>query len=72
MARDTNKCHFKQDHEFVNTGVTNDLKRREAEQWWNFGEDGHIVQVGRATTMDAALEWEREQAAKGRSTRRRS
>jgi len=72
VARDTYKYHFKQGHRFVHTGITNDLERREAEHKRNFGEDGHIVQVGRATTRDAALEWEREQAARGRSTRRRS
>ncbi len=72
MARNTYKYHFKQGRRFVHTGVTNDLKRRETEHKHEYGEDGHIVQVGRATTMDAALAWEREQAAKGRSTRRRS
>ena len=67
----TYKYHFKRGHRIVHTGITNDLERREAEHKRNFGEDGHILKVGRATTMDAALAWEREQAAKGRPTRRR-
>ena len=72
MARDTYKYHFKQGHRIVHTGITNDLDRREAEHKQNFGGNGHILKVGRATTRDAALEWEREQAARGRPTRRRS
>ena len=72
MARDTYKYHFKQGHRIVHTGITNDLERRETEHKQNFGEGGHILKVGRATTRDAALEWEREQAARGRPTRRRS
>ncbi|MCY3830208.1 MAG: hypothetical protein F4Y62_12585 [Rhodospirillaceae bacterium] len=72
MARDTYKYHFKQGHRIVHTGITNDLERREAEHKQNFGRNGHILKVGRATTRDAALEWEREQAARGRPTRRRS
>ena len=71
MARDTYKYHFKCGHRIVHTGITNDLERREAEHKKDFGENGHIMRIGRATTRDAALEWEREQAAKGRPTRRR-
>ncbi len=71
MARDTYKYHFKQGHRIVHTGITNDLERRETEHKKDFGDDGHIVKVGYATTKAAALEWEREQAAKGRPTRRR-
>ena len=71
MARDTYKYHFKQGRRIVHTGITNDLERREAEHKRNFGEDGHIFKVGRATTKDAALQWEREQATRGRPTRRR-
>ncbi len=71
MTRDTYKYHFKRGHRIVHTGITNDLERREREHQQAYGEDGHILKVGRATTKDAALEWEREQAARGRSTRRR-
>lgn len=71
MARDTYKYHFKRGHRIVHTGITNDLERRESEHKQNFGNDGHIFKVGRVTTRDAALQWEREQAARGRPTRRR-
>lgn len=70
MGRDTYKYHFKKGRRIVHTGITNDLERRESEHKENFGDDGHILQVGRATTMDAALKWEREQAERGRPTRR--
>jgi len=71
VTRDTYKYHFKRGRRIVHTGITNDLERRENEHKLNFGNDGHIFKVGRATTKDAALKWEREQAAKGRPTRRR-
>ncbi len=71
MARDTYKYHFKQGRRIVHTGITNDLERRGDEHKQDFGRDGHIVKVGYVTTRDAALKWEREQAAKGRPTRRR-
>ncbi len=71
MARDTYRYHFKRGHRIVHTGITNDLERRESEHRRDFGEDGHILKVGSVTTMDAALKWEREQAEKGRPTRRR-
>ncbi len=71
MSRKTYKYHFKQGHRIVHTGITNDLERRESEHKRTFGKDGHILQVGSPTTMDAALAWEREQAEKGRPTRRR-
>ena len=71
MARDTYKYHFKNGNRIVHTGITNDLGRREAEHRRDLGETGHITQVGRATTRDAALKWEREQAERGRPTRRR-
>lgn len=71
MARDTYKYHFKRGRRIVHTGITNDLERRESEHKQSLGPDGHILKVGRATTRDAALKWEREQAARGRPTRRR-
>ncbi len=71
MARDTYQYHFKRGHRIVHTGITNDLERREREHQDEFGEHGHIVPLGRATTRDTALAWEREQAARGRPTRRR-
>ncbi len=71
MTRFTYKYHFKLGHRIVHTGITNDLERRENEHRQKFGNDGRILLVGRATTKDAALKWERVQAAKGRPTRRR-
>lgn len=43
----------------VHGGITEDLERREQEhqQKW---PNGRIVQAGRRTTLDAALEWERK------------
>ena len=70
MSRDTYKYHFKKGNRIVHTGVTNDLDRREQEHKQDLGESGHIKKVGRATTRDAALEWEREQAEKGKPTRK--
>ena len=71
MARDTYKYHFKVGNKIVHTGITNDLERREQEHRRNNGGQGSISKVGYATTRDSALEWEREQAEKGRPTRRK-
>ncbi len=57
--RDTYKYQFKVGRKVVHGGITDDLERREQEhqqKWTN----GHIAQVGRRTTLDAALEWERK------------
>ena len=70
MARETYKYHFKKGNKIVHTGITNDLERREQEHKQNYGDDGHIKKVGRATTRDAALKWESEQAKRGTPTRR--
>ena len=70
MARKTYKYHFKIGRKTVHTGITNDLDRREQEHQRTFGEDGHIKPVGRATALDEALRWEREQTARGMPTRR--
>lgn len=57
--RDTYKYHFKIGNRIVHGGITNDLERREEEhkQTW---PNGHISQVGRLTTEDAARQWEKE------------
>lgn len=57
--RDTYKYQFKLGRKIVHGGITNDLERREQEhqQKW---PAGHITQVGRRTTLDAAKEWERK------------
>ena len=70
MARDTYKYHFKQGNKILHTGITIDLERREKEHQSKFGETGHIKQVGIATTRDAALKWESDQAKRGNPTRK--
>lgn len=70
MSRDTFKYHFKKGNRIVHTGITNDLDRREQEHKSAYGDSGHITKVGRKTTRDAALRWERDQAKKGKPTRR--
>ena len=56
--RNTYKYQFKVGNKIVHAGITTDLERREQEhkQKWS---KGHIVQVGRKTTGDAAREWEK-------------
>lgn len=51
------KYDFKIGNRIIHSGITKDLKRREAEhkQRW---PKGHIVQVGRRTTKEAAEKWE--------------
>lgn len=57
--RDTSKYHLKQGHKTVYRGITYDLERREAEHQKEY-PGSEIKQVGRRTTRDAALKWERE------------
>ena len=57
--RDTFKYQFKQGNRILHGGITNDLERREQEHQRTFG-GGHIRQVGRRTTEDAARKWERD------------
>lgn len=58
--RDTYKYHFKIGNKIKHGGITDDLERREDEhqQKW---PSGHIKQVGRITTEEAARKWEEEQ-----------
>ena len=57
--RDTYKYYLKVRNKIVHGGITNDLERREQEpqQAW---PKGHIFQVGRRTTEEAARKWEEE------------
>jgi len=57
--RDTYKYQMKIGNKIVHRGITNDLDRREGEhqQTW---PKGHITQVGRRTTEEAARQWEDE------------
>lgn len=58
--RTTYKYHFKVGNKIVHSGVTDDLERREREHQMKWPK-GHIVQVGRRTTEDAANKWEEDQ-----------
>lgn len=57
--RNYSKYQFKVGNKIVHGGITKDLERRELEhqQKW---PGGHIKQVGRKTTEDAAREWEKD------------
>ena len=57
--RDTKKYYFKVGNKIVHGGITDDLERREQEHQQKWSK-GHIVQVGRATTEEAARDWEEE------------
>ena len=57
--RDTIKYQLKQGRKIVHRGVTNDLARREKEHQEEF-PGSKIKQVGRSTTREAGLKWERE------------
>ncbi len=56
--RDTHKYHLKQGNRIVHRGITKDLRRREREHQQRF-PDSKIKKVGRRTTHDAGLKWER-------------
>ena len=57
--RDTYKYHLKQGKKVVHRGITYDLNRREAQHQEQF-LGSRIEQVGRLTTREAALKWERQ------------
>ena len=61
--RDTYKYHPKKGDKIIRIGVTNDLNRREAEQQKSFaGTPIHLI--GRRTTRESGLKWERDKARK--------
>lgn len=57
--RDTYKYVFKVGNKIVHGGITDDLERREQEHQQECPQ-GHIKQVGRKTTEEAARKWEEE------------
>lgn len=65
MGRDTYKYHFKIGKKVVYRGITNDLKRRETEHKTRWGT-GKIEKIGRKTTRERALDWERGGGKRGR------
>ena len=56
--RDTYKYHLKDGKRIVHRGITNDLNRREREHQVEY-PGMQISQVGRRTTRETALDWER-------------
>lgn len=58
--RDTYKYNYKIGNKIVHSSITDDLERREQEHQQKWPK-GHIKQVGRKTTEDAAREWEEDQ-----------
>lgn len=56
--RDTYKYHLKDGQRVVHRGITSDTARREAEHQEEY-PNSRIVQIGRRTTREAALDWER-------------
>ncbi|MDP6513022.1 MAG: hypothetical protein QF878_07540 [SAR202 cluster bacterium] len=57
--RDTYKYQLKKGGKIVHRGITNDLDRRQQEHQDEY-PNSRIKQVGRQTTREAALKWERE------------
>ena len=56
-SRNTYKYQFKVGRKVVHGGITDNLERREQEHQQKWSK-GHIKQVGRKTTEEAAREWE--------------
>ena len=57
--RDTAKYDFLNTKgRIIHSGITKDLDRREGELRRQYNQSGHIRQVGRKTTREAALAWE--------------
>ncbi|MBA7689338.1 hypothetical protein ES703_97844 [subsurface metagenome] len=64
MPRDAYKYEFKVGDKVVHRGITDDLVRREREHRKEC-PDGHMKQMGRRTTKEAARKWEREHLKSG-------
>lgn len=59
MNRDTRKYELQDNTgKTLYIGITNDLERREAEHRADGKKFDHMVQIGRATTREAANQWE--------------
>ena len=59
--RDTYKYLYKIGNKIVHGGITNDLERREQEHQQKWSK-GHMKQVGRRTTEEAARKWEKKKS----------
>ena len=66
--RNTYKYQFKVGNKIVHGGITNDLERREQEHQQKWSK-GHITQVGKRTTEDAARKWETDKGYGSRYNR---
>lgn len=53
----TYKYDFKLSNKIIHSGITRDLERRERQHQKKWPK-GHIVQIGRKTTEEAAEKWE--------------
>lgn len=62
--RNTYRYRFIVDGQTVHIGITIDLARREREHRRRWPH-GRIEKVGRATTHEAAWQWERKQRERG-------
>ena len=58
--RDTYKYHLKRGNKIIQSGITDDLERREQEHRQKH-PTAHVKQVGRKTTEDGARKWEENQ-----------
>ena len=58
--RDTNKYHLKKGNKIIQSGITNNLERREREHQAEH-PGSHVQKVGNKTTREAARAWEKEQ-----------
>ena len=54
------KYQFKRGNKILHGGITEDLDRREGEHRRDIDPKGHITQVGRRTTEEAARNWEKD------------
>ena len=59
--RNTYKYHLKDGNKIIESGITNDLDRREREHQQEYGPGVHIFKVGSASTREGAREWEKNQ-----------
>lgn len=57
-SRDTYKYHLIKDRKVVHRGITDDKDRREGEHQQEF-PGSRLKPIGRRTTREAALDWER-------------
>jgi len=57
--RDTYKYHVKIGGKIIYRGITRDLDKRSSQHKAHWPES-HVVKVGRKTTREKAIEWEKQ------------